>query len=89
MELGIIGLGKMGAKMVRRLWGGGHRVVACDVKPEAVQALIQYGVVPATSIADLVKKLGQPRAIDLAASITISGSPGQMSIPGAMVRVTS
>ena len=63
MELGMIGLGRMGSNMVQLLLRAGHQCVAYDVHPEAAQALAKDGAVGATSIEDFVKKLKTPRAI--------------------------
>jgi 6-phosphogluconate dehydrogenase len=63
MELGMIGLGRMGNNMVRRLLRAGHRCVVYDQKPEAVAALEKEGAIGATSLADLVGKLAAPRAV--------------------------
>ena len=63
MQLGMIGLGRMGANMVRRLIGGGHDCVVFDMSPEAVAELAKEKAVGASSLADFVKKLAKPRAI--------------------------
>ena len=63
MQLGMIGLGRMGANMVRRLVKGGHRCAVFDMSPKAIAALAQDGVTAADSLADLVTKLAKPRAI--------------------------
>ena len=63
MQLGMIGLGRMGANMARRLLGGGHHCVVFDTSPKAVEELTRARAVGASSIADLVKKLERPRAI--------------------------
>jgi len=63
MELGMIGLGRMGGNMVRRLIGGGHRVAVYDLIVETVEDLVEQGAIGATSIADLVGKLASPRAV--------------------------
>jgi 6-phosphogluconate dehydrogenase len=63
MQLGMIGLGRMGANMVRRLLKEGHRCVVFDRSPNAVQELAAEKAVGASSLADLVKKLEKPRAI--------------------------
>jgi len=63
MQLGMIGLGRMGANMVRRLIKGGHQCVAFDRSPKAVKELTQEKAVGASSLADLVKKLQKPRAV--------------------------
>jgi 6-phosphogluconate dehydrogenase len=63
MQLGMIGLGRMGANLVRRLMRDGHRCVVYDVTPAAVQALESDGAVGATSLEDFVEKLEKPRAL--------------------------
>src|SRR6185503_8626344 len=63
MQLGMVGLGRMGANMVRRLLKAGHRCTVFDVTPKAVEDLATGGSVGASSFADLVKKLDKPRAI--------------------------
>src|ERR1700730_2136267 len=62
MQLGMIGLGRMGANMVRRLVRGGHQCVVFDRSQKAVQELSQEKAVGASSLADFVKKLQAPRA---------------------------
>jgi 6-phosphogluconate dehydrogenase len=62
MQLGMIGLGRMGANMVRRLLRGGHQCVVYDVSPRAAQALATEGAVAASSLDDFVNKLTPPRA---------------------------
>ena len=63
MQLGMIGLGRMGANMVRRLLAGGHHCVVFDRAPQAVQELAREKAVGAASLADLVAKLEKPRAV--------------------------
>jgi 6-phosphogluconate dehydrogenase len=63
MELAMIGLGRMGSNMVRRLMHGGHRCVVYDVNAAAATALAGEGAVAATSFADVAAKLATPRAI--------------------------
>jgi 6-phosphogluconate dehydrogenase len=63
MQLGIIGLGRMGANMARRLLAGGHSCVVFDRSPKAVEELTLAKAVGASSIADFVKKLETPRAV--------------------------
>jgi 6-phosphogluconate dehydrogenase len=63
MQLGMIGLGRMGANMVRRLMRAGHECVVFDRSPVAVAALAQEGATGAASAADLVAKLRAPRAV--------------------------
>ncbi len=63
MQLGMIGLGRMGANMVRRLMRGGHHCAVFDVNREQVQRLTDEGAVGADSIDDLVNRLTKPRAL--------------------------
>jgi 6-phosphogluconate dehydrogenase len=63
MQLGMIGLGRMGANMVRRLIRKGHECVVFDLSPAAVQALTREAAVGAESFADLVRRLQKPRAL--------------------------
>ena len=63
MQIGMIGLGRMGANMVRRLLKGGHQCVVFDMSPQAVADLARDKALPATSLADLVRKLEKPRAV--------------------------
>ena len=62
MQLGMVGLGRMGANIVRRLMRDGHSCVVFDVNPDAVQALEKEGATGASSLADFVGKLTAPRA---------------------------
>ncbi len=62
MQLGMVGLGRMGANMVRRLLGAGHRCVVYDVHAEPVRALVSEGADGALSLEEFVRKLGRPRA---------------------------
>lgn len=63
MQLGMIGLGRMGANMVRRLLRHGHQCVVFDMSPKAVQELVAAKAVGASSVADLASKLAKPRAV--------------------------
>ena len=72
MQMGMIGLGRMGANMVRRLLQGGHQCVVFDKSSKAVKELTKEKAVGASSLADLAKKLEKPRAI-------------WMMVPGAFV----
>ena len=63
MQLGMIGLGRMGANMVRRLIKGGHQCVVFDMSPKTVQELVQDKAIGSTSLTDFVKKLDKPRAV--------------------------
>jgi len=63
MQIGMVGLGKMGANMVQRLLLGGHRVVAFDINEEAVRAVEKAGAVGAVTLGQLVKQLDIPRSV--------------------------
>jgi 6-phosphogluconate dehydrogenase len=63
MELGMIGLGRMGTNMVRRLMKAGHQCVVYDLNAEVVQALAKEGAVGTTSLEEFAKKLKSPRAV--------------------------
>src|SRR5262245_14668620 len=63
MQLGMIGLGRMGANMVRRLPRGGHECVVFDMSAKAVQDLAAANAVGTTSLADFVKHLKKPRSV--------------------------
>ena len=63
MQLGFVGLGRMGANMVHRLARGGHEVVAFNRSPGPVQDAVRNGAVGASSLQDMVQKLRAPRHI--------------------------
>src|SRR4029077_3603646 len=63
MQLGMIGLGRMGANMVRRLLKTGHQCVVYDRSEQVVSDLVKEKATGASSLADLVKKLEKPRAV--------------------------
>ena len=63
MQLGMVGLGRMGANMVRRLLRGGHDCAVFDMSPKAVDALVHENAVGSSSLGELVKRLNKPRAI--------------------------
>jgi 6-phosphogluconate dehydrogenase len=63
MQLGMVGLGRMGANIVRRLLRDGHRCVVYNRSPEPVRALAKEGATPSDSLRDLVAKLDAPRAV--------------------------
>jgi 6-phosphogluconate dehydrogenase len=63
MQIGMIGLGRMGANMVRRLIKGGHQCVVFDMSPKAVEKLVEEKAVSSSSLADFVKKLEKPRVV--------------------------
>ena len=62
MQIAMIGLGRMGANMARRLMRGGHQVVAYDRNPDSVKQLEKEGATGASSLADVLSKLSKPRA---------------------------
>lgn len=63
MEIGIIGLGRIGGNMTERLLRDGHRVVGYTRNAEAVQSVVANGAIGADSLPALVKKLSPPRAV--------------------------
>jgi 6-phosphogluconate dehydrogenase len=63
MQIGMIGLGRMGANMVRRLVKGGHQCVVFDRSPRAVQQMVEENAIGSSSLADFVKNLSKPRAV--------------------------
>ena len=63
MQLGMIGLGRMGGNMVRRLLQGGHECVVFDPLPAAVESLVRERAIGAASIKDLIAKLRPPRSL--------------------------
>jgi len=77
MELGIIGLGRMGANMTERLLQGGHRLITYDRSPEAIQRCVDKGALGAHSLADFVKQLTLPRVVWL---MVPSGDPVDLTI---------
>jgi 6-phosphogluconate dehydrogenase len=77
MKIGFVGLGKMGGKMVERLINGGHEIVAFDPVKEALDEAEKNGVIPASSLQELVDKLDAPRAIWI---MVPSGGPTEETI---------
>src|SRR5579863_2678209 len=63
MEMGMVGLGRMGANMVRRLIRGGHNCIVSDHVPANVQQIVAEGAIGSASLAELVSKLTPPRAV--------------------------
>lgn len=63
MELGMIGLGKMGLNMAQRLTQNSHRVVAFDRQAAAIKEAEKFGAVGSTSLSDMVSKLKMPRVL--------------------------
>ncbi len=73
MQIAMMGLGRMGANMVRRLLRDGHECVVFDVNPEAVAALAKEGAVASSSMQDMVAKLSRPRSVWLMLPAAITG----------------
>ena len=86
MQLGLIGLGRMGGNMARRLVRGGHTVVAWDRNAAAVSALTADAIVSASSIDDLVARLDRPRAIWI---MVPAGDPTEQTITALAARLES
>jgi len=63
MQLGMIGLGRMGSYMVQRLMNAGHECVVYDTHPQAMQDLVEKGAKSSSSFADFANQLGKPRAV--------------------------
>jgi 6-phosphogluconate dehydrogenase len=92
MQLGMMGLGRMGANMVRRLMKDGHECVVFDINAGAVADLVKEGGVGAASLEEFVGKLAKPRAVWLMLPAAITGrivdqvaalmEPGDMIIDG-------
>ncbi|HXK33396.1 MAG TPA: decarboxylating 6-phosphogluconate dehydrogenase [Dehalococcoidia bacterium] len=77
MDIGMVGLGRMGANMVQRLLGGGHRVVAYARTKATVDAIVEHGAEGATSLEDLVARLPSPKVVWL---MVPAGAPTQANI---------
>ena len=77
MQIGMIGLGRMGANMTRRLMKGGHECVVYDRNAETVDALVKEGAVAARSLEEVAKKLGGPRAVWI---MLPSGAPTEETV---------
>jgi 6-phosphogluconate dehydrogenase len=81
MELGMIGLGRMGTNMVRRLIKGTHRCVVYDIHPPVVEALAREGAVATPTLQEFVQKLAQPRAIWLMVPAAVVDSTLSALVP--------
>ncbi len=77
MRLGMVGLGRMGANMARRLMRGGHEVVVTDLSAEAVKGMAGEGAIPSSSLEDFVTKLSSPR---IAWLMVPAGAPTESSV---------
>jgi len=85
MDIAMIGLGKMGANMTTRLLGKGHRVVAFDMKEEAVRTAEAGGAIGASTLDAVVEKLSAPRAVWV---MVPSGKPTDDTIAGLAERLS-
>ncbi|GAB4524591.1 MAG: decarboxylating 6-phosphogluconate dehydrogenase [Anaerolineae bacterium] len=81
MQLGMVGLGKMGANMTRRLLRGGHDVVVTDLSAEAVALAAQEGAVGTANLSELVDKLAAPRVVWI---MVPAGAPTEDTLTGLM-----
>ena len=81
MQLGMIGLGRMGSNLVRRLMRDGHECVVFDVNAQAVQALEGEGATGAASLEDFVGKLAAPRSVWLMLPAAVTGSTLEQLMP--------
>jgi 6-phosphogluconate dehydrogenase len=81
MQIGMVGLGKMGANMTKRLLQGGHNVVVSDLNTQAVAAAAKEGAKGANDLADLASKLTAPRAVWV---MVPSGTPTENTVKGLM-----
>ena len=84
MQLGMVGLGRMGANMTRRLMRGGHTVVVSDLSADAVKSIASEGAVASSSLEDLVGKLTPPRA---AWVMVPSGDPTEKTVQVLVARM--
>ena len=92
MQLGMIGLGRMGSNMVRRLMKAGHECVVSDTHAQAVKDVVSKGAKSSDSIADFAKQLSKPRAVwmmvlaavvdSVLTSLTSVLEPGDIVIDG-------
>jgi 6-phosphogluconate dehydrogenase len=86
MRLGMVGLGKMGANMTRRLLRGGHQVVVTDLSPDNVNHLASEGALASSSLDDFIGKLGKPRVAWL---MVPAGAPTEQSVQALAQRMQS
>ena len=86
MQLGMVGLGRMGANMTRRLMRGGHQLVVSDLSADAVKQLTSDGATGSVSLDDLVSKLTPPRAVWI---MVPSGGPTEQTVQKLASRMQS
>jgi len=84
MQLGMVGLGRMGANMTRRLMRGGHQLVVSDLSPDAVKQLAGEGATGSASLDDLVGKLTSPRAAWI---MVPAGGPTEKTVQTLLARM--
>ena len=84
MQLGMVGLGRMGANMTRRLMRGGHTMVVSDLSADAVESIAGEGAVASSSLDDLVSKLNPPRAAWI---MVPSGDPTEKTVQALLGRM--
>ena len=77
MQFGMIGLGRMGANMVRRLMKAGHSLVVFDRSADVVAGLVKEGATGASSLAEFVEKLDKPRAFCIMVPAPYVDSPSR------------
>ncbi len=77
MQLGMVGLGRMGANMVRRLMRGGHECFVSDLNPQNAEALAREGAVATSGLQDLAKKMKAPRAVWI---MVPAGAPTEQTV---------
>src|ERR1017187_5036046 len=77
MRIGMVGLGRMGANMTRRLMRGGHEVVVTDLSADNVKKISAEGAVASSSLEDFASKLGKPRVAWL---MVPAGEPTEQSV---------
>ncbi len=85
MQIGMVGLGRMGANMVRRLMRGGHEAVAFDLNPERARELAAEGAVPAASLDALIASLHAPRTVWL---MVPAGEPTEQMVMAVAERLS-
>jgi len=86
MRLGMVGLGRMGANMTRRLVRGGHEVVVTDLSPDNVKQIAGEGAIASASLDDFVSKLGKPRVAWL---MVPAGGPTEQTVQALAQRMKS
>ncbi len=84
MRIGMVGLGKMGANMTRRLMRGGHEVVVTDLSADNVKRIATEGAVASSSLDDFAGKLGKPRVAWL---MVPAGGPTEQSVQALLQRM--